>query len=587
MTTRTTRLAFASFAILLAFANVASAQRGRGGMVGNRGGGGANFSRPANVGQNFSRPANVGQSFNRPTNVQQNFNRPTNVNQNFNRPTNVNQNFNRPTNINQNINRPTNLNQNNFNRTNLNQSNINNNRTVVNNNINVNNINRTQVNNVGNRGNYAGYGVGYGGYGNRGWGGNGFYGSGYHGNSYYGYHSNWVNGSMGGYAPGWGRYGGYGGYGGYGYGNSGYGIGAAALGIGAGVGVAAWGLGSLLNNYGYSQYSNPYYTTAYVSAPANFSTQAIGYDYSRPLDLVSSPPDETVIQSSETSFDSAREAFLAGDYNRALTLADQSLKQTPNDPMLHEFRATCLFALRRYDEAAVPFYTVLSAGPGWDWTTLIGLYPNVETYTAQLRALEAFCNGTPQAASARFVLAALYLTQGSKEAAAVRLKEIVALQPQDRLSAQLLQAITTSAQPAQVAAQGQPSQPLAAPLNDTPPANPTPVQGAASTPAEAPALPSGPVPANLVGAWTASPAPEVTITLTVIDDKTFGWKVVEKGQTREFKGDATFDKDKEVIALIAAEMPPMVAKVSFKDPAHFNFKAVGTPSDDPGLDFGK
>ena len=575
MTTRTSRMAFTSFAILLALANVATAQRGRGGMVGNRGpvGGGMGMGMG---GGNFSRPANINQNFNRPINIPQNNFRPTTVNQN---------NFNR-NNFNQ-----VNLNQNNFNRTN-----VNNNQSIVNN-I---NINRTQVNNAGNfnninRGNYAGYGVGYGGYGNRAWGGNGFYGSGFQGNSYYGYHSNWVNGSMGGYSPGWGGYGGYGGFGngygygnsGYGYGNSGYGIGAAALGIGAGVGVAAWGLGSLLNNYGYSRYSNPYYTTAYVSAPASFSTQAIGYDYSRPLDLVSSPPEETVLQASGASFDSAREAFLASDYNRALSQADQSLKQTPNDPMLHEFRATCLFALRRYDEAAVPFYTVLSAGPGWDWTTLIGLYPNVETYTAQLRVLEAYCNATPQAASARFVLAALYLTQGSKEAAAVRLKEIVALQPQDRLSAQLLQAITAPAQPAQVAAQGHPNQAPATLLGDTPPAIPTPAQGAAATPAETPALPSGPVPANLIGAWTASPAPAVTITLTLIDEKTFAWKVVEKGQTREFKGDATFDKDKEVIALIAAEMPPMVAKVTFKDPAHFQFKAVGTPADDPGLDFGK
>ena len=47
-----------------------------------------------------------------------------------------------------------------------------------------------------------------------------------------------------------------------------------------------------------------------------------------------------------------------------------------------------LFALQRYDEASVALYAVLSIGPGWDWPTLVGLYPDVETYTAQLRALE-------------------------------------------------------------------------------------------------------------------------------------------------------------------------------------------------------
>jgi hypothetical protein len=33
---------------------------------------------------------------------------------------------------------------------------------------------------------------------------------------------------------------------------------------------------------------------------------------------------------------------------------------------------------------------VLSVGPGWDWTTLIGLYPSIDVYTTQLRALEDF-----------------------------------------------------------------------------------------------------------------------------------------------------------------------------------------------------
>jgi hypothetical protein len=98
-------------------------------------------------------------------------------------------------------------------------------------------------------------------------------------------------------------------------------------------------------------------------------------------------------------------------------------------------------------------------------------------------------------------------------------------------------------------------------------------------------LPAGPVPANLIGTWTASPAQGVTITLSIPDDKSFTWKVIERGQAREFKGDAGFDKD--VLALVPPEMPPMVAKITSRDPSHFNFRAVGTTSDDPGLDFGK
>ena len=611
MTTHRWKITLVAALALAGSAGEASAQRGGrggGGMVGGRGGGGGGGARPNFGGAGGGARPNVGNVGRPNVGNQGNVGRP-NVG-NFNRPAET-QRFVPDTtnrgNFNANVNRPANFNRQDFANTNI----------YNNNNNQVNNLDRSRE-----------------------WGGGGVYGNGYHANTYYNNQSNWVNGSWNNnFRPGWGGYpgygyggygnglggyglgggyggygnglGGYGGYGGYGnglggyggYGNgSGYGSGiGTGLGIGAGLGIAAWGLGSLFNNWGYSSYTNPYYSTAYAAQPAAFSAQSLGYDYSRPLDLYSQPPDESILQSSVASLDSAREAFHARDYPQALALADQALKQSPNNPMLHEFRAVCLFALRRYDEAAVPFYTVLSAGPGWDWTTLIGLYPDVEVYTGQLRELEAYCNATPTAGSARFVLASLYLTQGSKDAAAERLRQVVAIQPQDRLSAQLLAAL--SAQPAALA-QGQPSptpeqlhasqglvDPAAAqPLAAQPPANPTPADGTPGTPAAtgsaaAPALPDGPVPANLVGTWTASPAADVTITLALVDDKSFNWKVVEKGQAREFKGEAKFADD--VLALISPTMPPMVAKVAWKDAGHFNFKAVSTPADDKGLDFGR
>ena len=54
----------------------------------------------------------------------------------------------------------------------------------------------------------------------------------------------------------------------------------------------------------------------------------------------------------------------------ALAQVDQAIAQVPNDTVLHEFRGLVLFALGRYKEAAAADYAVLSAGPGWDWTTL-------------------------------------------------------------------------------------------------------------------------------------------------------------------------------------------------------------------------
>ena len=144
---------------------------------------------------------------------------------------------------------------------------------------------------------------------------------------------------------------------------------------------------------------------------------AAPYDYAQPIDTVSAPAPEDVTSQAVSSFDAARESFRQGDYASALQQTDAALAKTPNDTALHEFRALCLFALGRYDEAAASLFAVLSVGPGWDWSTLVGLYPNVETYTAQLRTLEDACRANPQSAPDWFVLAYHYLTQGHNDAA--------------------------------------------------------------------------------------------------------------------------------------------------------------------------
>ena len=54
-----------------------------------------------------------------------------------------------------------------------------------------------------------------------------------------------------------------------------------------------------------------------------------------------------------------------------------------------------LFAVGKYDLAAGPLYAVLSVGPGWDWTTMAGLYPDIDVYTAQLRNAGGVRPGQP------------------------------------------------------------------------------------------------------------------------------------------------------------------------------------------------
>ena len=125
-----------------------------------------------------------------------------------------------------------------------------------------------------------------------------------------------------------------------------------------------------------------------------------------------------------------------------MALTDESLKTLPNDATAHEFRALCLFALGQYDPASAALYAVLSVGPGWDWTTMIGLYADPNIYTQQQRALEAAVSANPGAAPPHFVLAYHYLTQGNSEAAIGQYQEVVKLQPGDKLSAGLMVALT-------------------------------------------------------------------------------------------------------------------------------------------------
>ena len=249
--------------------------------------------------------------------------------------------------------------------------------------------------------------------------------------AYWGYHQGWANGYWHGYHDN--NYWGWGGFA-----------------TGAALGVTAWALGSSFYNWGYASYANPYYAEAAVAQPIVIEQTVVGaepqtvtvpayaYDYSQPIDTQSAPPAAEVADPAVAKFDSARAAFGSGDYAGALRLTDEALKVLPNDATLHEFRALVLFAVGKYDLAAGPLYAVLSVGPGWDWTTMAGLYPNIDVYTAQLRKLEAFVTANPKSTAGRFVLAYHYLTQGHIDEAVAQLKEVVALAPQDTLSAQLV-----------------------------------------------------------------------------------------------------------------------------------------------------
>ena len=161
----------------------------------------------------------------------------------------------------------------------------------------------------------------------------------------------------------------------------------------------------------------------------------------KPEPAEDAPKEDPVVKEAMALLDKARSAFLKGDYPQAQELIEKGIKKVPGDATLHEFRALTLFAQKKYQEAIAAIYAVLAAGPGWDWETLKEFYPDVQTYTAQLRDLERFQRSNPDKGYASLLLAYHYLTLESLDAAAKQLQNAVKVEPKDQLSAQLLAAL--------------------------------------------------------------------------------------------------------------------------------------------------
>jgi tetratricopeptide (TPR) repeat protein len=363
----------------------------------------------------------------------------------------------------------------------------------------------------------------------------------------------------------------YGGYGaaaalGAGYWNgAGSGLwGLGAYGPGYYGGVGAWGTGSPIYTWGYSNYDNPYSGVYSATIPASGALNDASSDnYTRPISTTAAPPDSAVEESAIAAFEHARDAFKAGDYDQALKLNREALSQTPDDVALHEFLALILFARGEYERAAAPLYAVLSVGPGWNWTTLSGFYPDVETYTNQLRKLEAFVKKNSRSSQGRFVLAYHYLCEGHDDDALEQLKWVVKLQPSDTLSAQII-------------AQYQPA-------GDSRPA-----------PAPAPALApgdSGGASTNVVGVltgkWSAATSPGSKVTLSIENDGKFRWIAADSAgkSVASIAGTSSYEDGILTLTDEGGKQGSLVGKVINRDADGFTFRLTGAPPQDPGLKF--
>jgi tetratricopeptide (TPR) repeat protein len=342
-------------------------------------------------------------------------------------------------------------------------------------------------------------------------------------------------------------------------------------------------------NSGYANYSNPYYVEG--------GDTAAYYDYSQPITVINQQPDAVAaaavepaavaaavpaaavaspeiatpdaqspspeIQEGTTHMELARAAFQQEDYAAAAREVDLAIRALPKDAVLHEFRALIFFATKDYKQAAATLYAVLSAGPGWDWTTLSGMYGQTSTYTDQLRTLEEYVKANPASADARFVLAYHYLTCGHTEAARTQYETVLKLQPNDELSAQLLALVGGTAE---------------APSG----ANPTPQPPDVESPEGSEPTPPKDIEASqIVGNWTARRKDGAIFKLNLAQDE-FTWSFDKKGKRDEFGG--KYSVDGAILVLERNDGAQMPGLITMADHG-FNFKLFGGAPDDPGLDF--
>ncbi|MFD2160307.1 tetratricopeptide repeat protein [Rubritalea tangerina] len=327
-------------------------------------------------------------------------------------------------------------------------------------------------------------------------------------------------------------------------------------------GLVAWGVGNLIFDCGYHHYYNPYPTqTVVVYSDSGKSS----VNYAQP---VTSSAEQAVEQRSDMSqkesdslaakasaaFDEALKKFKQKDYLNALKKVDEAISYDPGETVQHEFKALCLFALKKYPDAAGVLNSVLSSNPGWGWDTMIGLYDASSTYEAQLRALEDYAKKSPKAADAQFLLGYHYMTAGYMEEAEEAFAKCVELQPRDQVAAELMR-LTKNSSTGDSQGSADPKQKEYAP----------------------PALDT------LHGAWSAKSGAG-TIKLTIGDDNKFTWDYSDGKKPFKMTGTASMD---DGLLVLGGEDSQIVAAIEMKDDKTLHFVIAGGPDGDPGLDFKK
>lgn len=334
---------------------------------------------------------------------------------------------------------------------------------------------------------------------------------------------------------------------------------------------ATWGLGVPYYNPYYVaaatpiyDYSQPIVVNNYVSADAQDAEPTAAPLVSAPR---AQPADEDL-----SLVDEARELFGQKRYRDSLNRLDQAIKRQPGDPVAHELRALCQFALGDYRPAAATLNALLSSAPGMDWTTMSGLFEDADEYTRLLRRLEAHCKSQPDDGAAAFVLAYHYLVLGETDAAIHSLKVAVKQQPRDATARRMLEGL--QADDADEGGEGGEGATKPAADPPAPRSKPTADDAQADPPST-----------DLVGSWRAQGG-SAKIDLTIDGKSSFVWKAAGDGTLPlEIMGQVAATTD--TLVLDAGDKGTMVGQVTSAGTDKFEFRMVGTPPGEPSLVFSR
>jgi len=154
--------------------------------------------------------------------------------------------------------------------------------------------------------------------------------------------------------------------------------------------------------------------------------------------------DSTTNAADPTTLDYAgqgEQAFKAGNYKLAVKHWRHALVDAPNNGAFVLLLGQALFAAGEYDEAAGATQQAAQILPPEHWGIVVkhyrDLYPNIQDYTNQLRALEKAKNEKPDAPALRFLLGWHYGYLGYPKHAVVELDKLLQVAPTDEIGKKL------------------------------------------------------------------------------------------------------------------------------------------------------